>query len=154
MRLAIVENIPDLAQQLGQPFYQEQMVHRTEAWPRDSVAAIRVAAAVSLSAVSAQFGADWTRDHIVPQVRNCSCILRSIARAPRCVSWKALHQPSANYTRATTSCRWYKPRTYYYILHTEYVFASALCSVSRWTQASPAGLYPSEQDCTCTPIHH
>ena len=69
VRLGIIEKIPVLASQLGQPFYQAKLVHRSQGWLQDTVAAIRGAAATAICEVSSLFGTEWTRTHIVPEVR-------------------------------------------------------------------------------------
>eukprot|EP00798_Chlamydomonas_sp_ICE-L_P031361 gene31361-6522_t len=59
VRLAIVEHIPLLAAQLGASFFQ---------CLEDQVASIRVAATETLKKIAAEFGPEWSRDHLVPPV--------------------------------------------------------------------------------------
>jgi hypothetical protein len=68
VRLAIIEHIPLLASQLGAEFFQEKLGGQVIKWLEDQVASIREAATKALSKIAAEFGSDWAKEHLVPQV--------------------------------------------------------------------------------------
>lgn len=68
MRLAIVEHIPLLASQLGAEFFQEKLGPQCMKSLEDQVASIREAAAKTLQRIAQQFGPEWAKEHLVPQV--------------------------------------------------------------------------------------
>ena len=98
VRLAIVEHIPLLASQLGPEFFQVITGLCQSLWSisfefesrrrppqeklgpqcikslEDQVASIREATAKTLQKIAQEFGADWAKDHLVPQVRRLSLI--------------------------------------------------------------------------------
>ncbi len=96
VRLAIVEHIPLLASQLGPDFFQEklgpQCMKSLEDQVREGgrrcssivplvsaicppilpqVASIRDATAKTLQKIAQDFGGDWAKEHLVPQVGIC-----------------------------------------------------------------------------------
>ena len=68
IRLAIIEHLPALAQQLGVEFFETKLAELCTTWLGDSVASIREAAAMNLSKLSAVFGVPWSLRFLVPRV--------------------------------------------------------------------------------------
>lgn len=68
VRQAIIEYIPLLANQLGKPFFDEQLGNLCMSWLGDTVYSIREAATVNLKKLTDVFGVDWARTAIVPKV--------------------------------------------------------------------------------------
>lgn len=69
VRHELVTLAPQLAKHFGVDFFQRQMVERLLGWLVDRTAVIRAAAAASVCEVSKAFGAAWTKDHILVNVR-------------------------------------------------------------------------------------
>ena len=70
VRQAIIEYIPLLANQLGKPFFDEQLGNLCMSWLGDTVFSIRESATVNLKRLTDVFGVDWARVTIVPKVMN------------------------------------------------------------------------------------
>jgi hypothetical protein len=68
VRQAIIEYIPLLANQLGKPFFDDQLGNLCMSWLGDTVFSIREAATVNLKKLTEVFGVDWARMAIVPKV--------------------------------------------------------------------------------------
>src|ERR1700722_5982781 len=68
VRQAIIEYIPLLANQLGKPFFDEQLGNLCMSWLGDTVFSIREAATMNLKKLKEGFGVDWARMAIVPKV--------------------------------------------------------------------------------------
>ena len=68
VRQAIIEYIPLLANQLGRPFFDEQLGNLCLSWLGDNVFSIREAATVNLKKLTEVFGVEWSRSTIVPKV--------------------------------------------------------------------------------------
>ncbi|KAG6884786.1 hypothetical protein C0992_005768 [Termitomyces sp. T32_za158] len=68
VRQAIIEYIPLLANQLGKPFFDEQLGNLCMSWLGDTVYSIREAATVNLKKLTEVFGVEWARVAIVPKV--------------------------------------------------------------------------------------
>lgn len=68
VRQAIIEYIPLLANQLGKPFFDEQMGTLCMSWLGDTVYSIREAAIVNLKKLTEVFGVEWAKVAIVPKV--------------------------------------------------------------------------------------
>jgi len=68
VRQAIIEYIPLLANQLGKPFFDEQLGNLCMSWLGDTVYSIREAATVNLKKLTEVFGVDWAKVAIVPKV--------------------------------------------------------------------------------------
>jgi serine/threonine-protein phosphatase 2A regulatory subunit A len=68
VRQAIIEYIPLLANQLGRPFFDEQLGNLCMSWLGDTVYSIREAATVNLKKLTDVFGVDWAKAAIVPKV--------------------------------------------------------------------------------------
>lgn len=69
VRLAVIENTPMLAKQLGVQFFSDRLVALTLGWLGDSVFSIRRAAAENLKHLTDIFGEDWARTHIIPKIK-------------------------------------------------------------------------------------
>ncbi|KAJ3206664.1 hypothetical protein HDU82_004367 [Entophlyctis luteolus] len=68
VRLAIIENIPLLASQLGVNFFDEKLGTLCMSWLGDCVYSIREAATVNLKKLTEVFGYDWAKQTIIPKV--------------------------------------------------------------------------------------
>ncbi|KAJ3357795.1 hypothetical protein HDU83_002923 [Entophlyctis luteolus] len=68
VRLAIIENIPLLASQLGVKFFDEKLGTLCMSWLGDCVYSIREAATVNLKKLTEVFGYDWAKQTIIPKV--------------------------------------------------------------------------------------
>ena len=68
VRQAIIEYIPLLANQLGKPFFDEQLGNLCMSWLGDTVFSIREAATVNLKKLTEVFGVEWAKVAIVPKV--------------------------------------------------------------------------------------
>ncbi|KAG6813780.1 hypothetical protein H0H92_007192 [Tricholoma furcatifolium] len=68
VRQAIIEYIPLLANQLGKPFFDEQLGNLCMSWLGDTVYSIREAATVNLKKLTEVFGVEWAKVAIVPKV--------------------------------------------------------------------------------------
>jgi len=68
VRQAIIEYIPLLSNQLGKPFFDEQLGNLCMSWLGDTVYSIREAATVNLKKLTDVFGVDWAKVAIVPKV--------------------------------------------------------------------------------------
>ena len=68
VRMAIIERMPMLAQQLGLGFFNERLCSQCIAWLHDDVYSIRAAAAQNLRALAALFGVEWCSSLVLPQL--------------------------------------------------------------------------------------
>jgi serine/threonine-protein phosphatase 2A regulatory subunit A len=68
VRLAIIEYMPLLAEQLGVKVFEEKLNQLCMQWLVDNVYAIREAAAANLRNLVQKFGSDWARVAILPKV--------------------------------------------------------------------------------------
>ncbi|KAH9946621.1 ARM repeat-containing protein [Amylocystis lapponica] len=68
VRQAIIEYIPLLANQLGKPFFDEQLGNLCMSWLGDTVYSIREAATINLKKLTEVFGVEWAKVQIVPKV--------------------------------------------------------------------------------------
>ena len=68
VRQAIIEYIPLLANQLGKPYFDEQLGNLCMSWLGDTVYSIRESATVNLKKLTDVFGVDWAKGSIVPKV--------------------------------------------------------------------------------------
>jgi serine/threonine-protein phosphatase 2A regulatory subunit A len=72
VRLAIIENIPLLAHQLGLKMFDEQLSNLCMSWLGDCVYSIREAAVHNLRELVVVFGSDWAKASILPKIINMS----------------------------------------------------------------------------------
>lgn len=68
VRQAIIEYIPLLANQLGRPFFDDQLGNLCLSWLGDNVFSIREAATINLKKLTDVFGVEWCKTAIVPKV--------------------------------------------------------------------------------------
>lgn len=68
VRLAIIENIPLLASQLGVDFFNEKLSGLCMTWLGDSVFSIREAATSNLEKLVKVFGPEWAKKNIIPKI--------------------------------------------------------------------------------------
>lgn len=68
MRLAIIENVPLLASQLGVDFFNEKLSKLCMIWLGDTVFQIRQASTENLKKLTEVFGVEWANTAIVPKV--------------------------------------------------------------------------------------
>lgn len=69
VRLAVIENSPMIARQLGVQFFDEKLINICMTWLGDSVYSIRRAAAQNLKQLSDIFGEEWCKRQIVPKIK-------------------------------------------------------------------------------------
>jgi len=69
IRLAIIEYIPLLAQQLGVEFFNSKLCGLCLGWLSDCVYAIRKAATQNLYKLTVVFGTAWAQTHIFPKIK-------------------------------------------------------------------------------------
>lgn len=69
VRLAIIENIPMLGQQLGKQFFSEKLNNLCLTCLCDDVYSVRVLAAANLEKLCTLFGEDWCCTHIIPRLQ-------------------------------------------------------------------------------------
>lgn len=72
VRLAIIESIPMLATQLGKGLFTERLNSLCMNCLADDVYSVRRVATANLEKLSAQFGAEWTVDNILPRIEEMS----------------------------------------------------------------------------------
>lgn len=72
VRLAIIESIPMLAMQLGKGLFTEKLNSLCMNCLSDDVYSVRRVATANLEKLSAQFGAEWTLENILPQIEEMS----------------------------------------------------------------------------------
>lgn len=70
VRLAIIEYIPKLAHQLGELFFNDELLALCMLWLWDPVFAIRDAAVNNLKELTAIFGSEWATSHIILRITN------------------------------------------------------------------------------------
>lgn len=68
VRLAIIENIPLLANQLGKDFFNEKLGNLCMEWLGDCVFSIREAATINLRKLTEVFGVEWAKQQIIPKI--------------------------------------------------------------------------------------
>lgn len=67
VRLAILEHMPLLAQQLGRKMFDDRLGELSLSWLLDHVYAIREAATVSVRKLVATFGSEWAKTVVIPK---------------------------------------------------------------------------------------
>jgi serine/threonine-protein phosphatase 2A regulatory subunit A len=85
--LAIIQQIPLLAKQLGQDFFTDKLSSICVNWLGDDIATIRDAATTNLKELTALFGTDWACDHLLPfidDIRLNSSYLRRLTAVQAC----------------------------------------------------------------------
>lgn len=70
IRLAIIQHVPLLAQQLGVEFFESQLSDLCMSWLGDKVFSIREAATVNLTRLTEIFGVAWSQSTILPKLSN------------------------------------------------------------------------------------
>ena len=70
VRLAIIEYIPKLAKQLGESFFNEELLSLCMSWLWDPVYAIREAAVNNLKELTVIFGSEWAQVEIINRLLN------------------------------------------------------------------------------------
>lgn len=68
VRVAIIEHIPMIAQQLGSSFFNERLNTLCMTWLGDNVYSVRRAATENLQKLTERFGDEWACEQIVPRV--------------------------------------------------------------------------------------
>lgn len=72
VRMAMIEFMPLLANQLGVSFFDKELTQRCAHWLSDDVASIREIAAVNLRKLTEIFGVQWANSQIIHQVEQLS----------------------------------------------------------------------------------
>ena len=68
VRLAIIENIPLLAEQLGVVFFNEKLSTMCMSWLGDCVYSIREAATLNIKNLVRIFGSEWAKETVIPKI--------------------------------------------------------------------------------------
>lgn len=68
VRLAIIEYMPLLANQLGVQFFNDKLSTMCLTWLSDSVFSIRQAASLNMQKLAEIFGVEWAKSHILPKI--------------------------------------------------------------------------------------
>ena len=68
VRLAIIEYMPLLANQLGMQFFNDKLSAMCLTWLSDSVFSIRQAASLNMQKLAEIFGVEWAKSHILPKI--------------------------------------------------------------------------------------
>jgi serine/threonine-protein phosphatase 2A regulatory subunit A len=87
IRLAIIQQIPLLAKQLGKVFFTDKLSSICVNWLGDDIATIRDAATQNLKELTAVFGTDWACDHLLPfidDIRHHISYLRRLTAVQAC----------------------------------------------------------------------
>jgi len=74
VRLAILEHMPLLAEQLGRKMLDDKLNELCMKWLGDHVFAIRQAATVTVKKLVVTFGMDWAKEAVVPKGNTCNCM--------------------------------------------------------------------------------
>lgn len=72
VRMAVIENIPLLASQLGVAFFDEKLGNLCMSWLGDVVFSIREAATNNLKRLIEVFGVNWAKSTIIPKITEMS----------------------------------------------------------------------------------
>lgn len=87
IRLAIIQQIPLLAKQLGKDFFTDKLSSICVNWLGDDIATIRDAATMNLKELTALFGSEWACDHLLPpieDIRHNTSYLRRLTAVQAC----------------------------------------------------------------------
>lgn len=98
IRLAIIQQIPLLAKQLGKDFFTEKLTTLCVGWLGDDIASIRMAAAANLKDLAALFGTGWALGYLVPaivDIRQHKSYLRRLTALKACASMAVVVNPDA-----------------------------------------------------------
>lgn len=68
VRMAVIENIPLLASQLGVAFFDEKLSNLCMSWLGDVVFSIRESATNNLKKLIEVFGVDWAKSSLIPKI--------------------------------------------------------------------------------------
>jgi serine/threonine-protein phosphatase 2A regulatory subunit A len=85
--LAIIQQIPLLAKQLGRDFFTDKLVAICVNWLGDDIATVREAATLNLKQLTAIFGTDWACQHLLPSIediRHHTSYLRRLTAVQAC----------------------------------------------------------------------
>ena len=87
IRLAIIQQTPLLAKQLGKDFFTDKLSSICVNWLGDDIATIRDAATKNIKELTALFGTDWTCEFLLPsidEIRRNSSYLRRLTAVQAC----------------------------------------------------------------------
>ena len=87
IRLAIIEQTPLLAKQLGKDFFTDKLSNICVNWLGDDIATIREAATKNIQELTALFGTDWTCEFLLPSIDDIcqnSSYLRRLTAVQTC----------------------------------------------------------------------
>lgn len=68
VRLAIIENVPLIAERLGSSFFEDHLQNLSMSWMCDPVFSVRTAATKNLTRFTRIFGPEWSAKFVVPRV--------------------------------------------------------------------------------------
>lgn len=69
VRLAVIENLPMLAKQLGINFFNEKLISLCMNWLTDNVFSIRKAAIENFKTLTLIFGEEWALNYVLPKIK-------------------------------------------------------------------------------------
>lgn len=87
IRLAIIQQIPLLAKQLGKDFFTDKLSSICVNWLGDNIATIRDAATLNLKELTSLFGTEWACENLIPHIediRHNSSYLRRFTAVQAC----------------------------------------------------------------------
>jgi serine/threonine-protein phosphatase 2A regulatory subunit A len=90
VRLAIIEAMPLLAEQLGVNFFDQKLCGLCKDWLGDNVFSIREAAALNLLKLTQVFGCEWAQSHLIPQVLDIQSHANYLHRLTSLIAIKVL----------------------------------------------------------------
>ena len=97
IRLAIIEQTPQLASQLGKDFFTDKLSSICVNWLGDDIATIREAATKNIKELTALFGTDWACEHLLPSIddiRQNASYLRRLTAVQACGKMATEMDPS------------------------------------------------------------
>jgi serine/threonine-protein phosphatase 2A regulatory subunit A len=63
----VIQEFPTLAQQLGETFFSDKLVHFLLTWLSYPIYAVRESSILALKQIGKMFGTQWTIKHTIPQ---------------------------------------------------------------------------------------
>lgn len=97
IRLAIIQQIPLLAKQLGRDFFTDKLAAICVNWLADDIATVRDAATMNLKQLTAIFGTDWACEYLLPSIENIrhhSSYLRRLTAVQACARMAVEMEPA------------------------------------------------------------
>ncbi len=95
--MAIIEQTPQLARQLGKDFFTDKLSSICVNWLGDDIATIREAATTNIAELTALFGTDWACEFLLPSIddiRQNASYLRRLTAVQACGKMATEMDPS------------------------------------------------------------